>query len=325
MQTSLFEQPHEMAERIIANIERVLIGKRKAVKHMLIAALCSGHVLLDDVPGVGKTTLVKALAKSFGCKFNRIQFTPDLLPSDITGISWYHPKKGEFEFREGPLMANIVLADEINRTAPRTQAALLEAMEERRVTVDGKTYPLPKPFMIMATQNPIDYEGTYPLPEAQMDRFLMRIQLGYPKPEHELSMLQQRSELHTVDRLRPVIVIDEWLKLQQQVQNVYIDSTLQEYIVRIVGMTRDRRLFRLGASPRASLALMKTAQANALLKGRRYVIPDDILEMLEPVLFHRVIMAADAVPPGNSTAHLLREMARKIPIPSLKYAEVAAR
>lgn len=325
MQTSLFEHPHEIAQQIITNIERVLIGKRAVIEQLLTAALCGGHVLLEDVPGVGKTMLIKALSKSFGCSFNRIQFTPDLLPSDITGVSWYHPKKGEFEFRSGPLMANIVLADEINRTAPRTQSALLEAMEEKRVTVDGVTYELPKPFMIMATQNPVDYEGTYPLPEAQMDRFLMRIHLGYPKPEHELSMLQRRSELHTVERLKPVVLIEDWLKLQRYVQQVYIDSSLLEYIVEIVQLTRDRKRFRLGASPRASLALMKTAQAAALLKGRRYVIPDDIVEMIGPVLFHRVLPAVDAASSRRDAMNLLQDLVDGIPVPSLKYSEVASR
>lgn len=324
MQTSLFEQPHEIAEKVIANIERVVIGKRAVIQRMLIAALCGGHVLLEDVPGVGKTLLVKALSKSFGCSFNRIQFTPDLLPSDITGVSWFHPKKGEFQFREGPLMANIVLADEINRASPRTQAALLEAMEEKKVTVDGKTYALPKPFMIMATQNPLDYEGTYPLPEAQMDRFLMRIHLGYPKPEHELDMLQRRSELHTLERLKPVVFIEEWYKLQQYVQHVYIDTSLLEYIVKIVNLTRDRNKFRLGASPRASRALMKTAQASALLNGRKYVIPDDIVEMIPPVLFHRVLSAPHDTSNGDAV-NRLQEMIDQIHIPSLKYTGVAAR
>src|SRR3954469_19652054 len=265
-----------IVERILHNIEKVIIGKRNVAELSLIALLAEGHVLLEDVPGVGKTMMVRALAKSVNANFRRIQFTPDLLPSDVTGVSIYNPKEMEFQYRPGPLMGNIILADEINRTSPKTQSALLEGMEEASVTIDGVTHRLNKPFFVMATQNPIEYEGTYPLPEAQLDRFLLKMKMGYPDLEEEIEVLNTVQNVSPIDDLESVVDLEGLLTLQKEIQDVFVDDTMKRYIVDIVNRTRGHGSVYLGASPRGSIALMKAAQAYAYMYGRDYVLPDDI-------------------------------------------------
>lgn len=284
------EQVKEAAERVIANVEDVIVGKRAAVELVLVALLCRGHVLLEDVPGTGKTTLAKAIARSLGCSFKRIQFTPDLLPSDVTGISIYNQQNREFEFRPGPVIAQTVLADEINRATPKTQSALLEAMEERQITVDGTTYALPAPFIVLATQNPIEYEGTFPLPEAQLDRFLLRIHLGYASRADEIAILRRQRQSHPIDSTSEVVSVETLLQMQEQIKEVYVDPLIEEYIVALVTATRNHEDVYLGASTRGSLALYRTAQARAALQGRDYVIPDDVKALAESVLGHRLII-----------------------------------
>jgi MoxR-like ATPase len=278
------------AERIVANVETVIIGKHSEVQLTLVALLCQGHVLIDDVPGVGKTMLAKAIAKSLGCTFKRIQFTPDMLPSDVTGVSVYDQSTGRFEFRPGPVIANIVLTDEINRATPKTQSALLEAMEERQVTVDGVTHVLDRPFLVLATQNPIEYEGTFPLPEAQLDRFLMRVSLGYPSPADEIRILEDQQYVHPIETIDQVVSRDELLEMQERVKAVFVHEAIKEYIVSLAGATRSHDDVYLGASPRGALALFKTSQAFAALYGRDYVIPDDVKSLAEPTLAHRLII-----------------------------------
>jgi MoxR-like ATPase len=278
------------AQRIVENVETVIIGKHIEVQLTLVALLCQGHLLIDDVPGVGKTMLAKAISKSLGCTFKRIQFTPDMLPSDVTGVSVYDQSTGRFEFRPGPVMANIVLTDEITRATPKTQSALLEAMEEHQVTVDGVTHLLDRPFLVLATQNPIEYEGTFPLPEAQLDRFLMRISLGYPSPADEIRILEDQQYAHPIEKIQQVVGRDELLETQERVKGVFVHDTLKEYIVSLVGATRRHDDVYLGASPRGSLALFKTSQAFAALSGREYVIPDDVKSLAEPTLAHRLII-----------------------------------
>ena len=278
------------AQKIVQNVETVIIGKRAEVQLTLVALLCQGHVLIDDVPGVGKTMLAKAIAKSLGCTFKRIQFTPDMLPSDVTGVSIYDQSTGRFEFRPGPVMANIVLTDEINRATPKTQSALLEAMEEHQVTVDGVTHLLDKPFLVLATQNPIEYEGTFPLPEAQLDRFLMRISLGYPSPADEIRILEAQQYVHPIEKIEQVVDTDELLETQERIKEIYVHDAIKEYIVSLVGATRSHADVYLGSSPRGALALFKTGQALAALSGRDYVIPDDIKSLAVPTLAHRLIV-----------------------------------
>jgi len=278
------------AQKIVQNVETVIIGKRAEVQLTLVALLCQGHVLIDDVPGVGKTMLAKAIAKSLGCTFKRIQFTPDMLPSDVTGVSIYDQSTGRFEFRPGPVMANIVLTDEINRATPKTQSALLEAMEEHQVTVDGVTHLLDKPFLVLATQNPIEYEGTFPLPEAQLDRFLMRISLGYPSPADEIRILEAQQYVHPIEKIEQVVDTDELLETQERIKEIYVHDAIKEYIVSLVGATRSHADVYLGSSPRGALALFKTGQALAALSGRDYVIPDDIKSLSVPTLAHRLIV-----------------------------------
>ena len=281
----------EFAERVIENVERVIIGKHAEVELALIALLCGGHVLVEDVPGVGKTSLAKAVARSIGCSFKRLQFTPDMLPSDITGVFIYNQKTNEFEFRPGPIMAQIVLADEINRATPKTQSALLEAMEEGNITVDGQTFPLPKPFLVLATQNPIEYEGTFPLPEAQLDRFLMRIELGYPRRADEMAVLETQQRSQPLDEISQVVEVRELVEMQQRTREVYVDRLVREYIVELVNATRQHPDVYLGASPRGSLALDHTAQARATLMGRDYATPDDVKYMAVATLSHRLIVS----------------------------------
>lgn len=314
-----FDKPQSIIERIIHNVEKVLVGKREAIEHVTVALLCGGHVLLEDVPGVGKTMLVKAVARTVGATFKRIQFTPDMLPSDVTGVAMYNQKTADFEFRQGPIMANIVLADELNRASPKTQAALLEAMEEQSVTVDGTTYPLPQPFLLLATQNPAEYEGTFLLPEAQLDRFLLKLRLGYPEPAQEVDMLGRIQEKHPIDSVTTVLMQEELVKLQHQVRSVFVDETLKQYIVVLTHATRKHEDVALGASPRSSIALMKAAQAKAFMSGRGYVIPDDIKQLLVPVLAHRLIIRSDAKWSGKSSASILQQIASQTAVPDLNY------
>ncbi len=284
----------DILKKIVDNIEQVIVGKRSVVELSLISLICLGHILIEDVPGVGKTSLVSAIAKSLNASFKRIQFTPDILPSDITGFSIYNQKNGEFEYRPGSIMSNIILADEINRTSPKTQASLLEVMEEKQVTVDGITYKVPSPFMVLATQNPVEYLGTYPLPEAQLDRFFMKISIGYPTPgeeSHILSKFQLKSPLET---LQPVVGAEEILSIQEEIKRVHVDKTLSDYIVEIVNKTRNHNDIALGSSPRGSLTLFKASQAMAFYNKRNFVLPDDIKKLAIPVLSHRIILKQEA-------------------------------
>lgn len=283
-----------LAARVADNVEQVIIGKRPEVERLLVAILCRGHVLVEDVPGVGKTTLAKGVARSLGCVFSRIQCTPDLLPSDITGVSIFNQQTSQFEYRPGPIVAQVVLADEINRATPKTQSALLEAMEERQVTVDGVTRPLPQPFIVLATQNPIEYEGTFPLPEAQLDRFLLRLRLGYPDPASELAMVESQRLGHPIERLTQVVSAADLVAAQAAVQEVYVDPLVRQYVLDLVTATRVHPDIYLGASPRGTLALMRTSQATAALAGRDYVVPDDVKAMSVAVLAHRIIVSPSA-------------------------------
>jgi MoxR-like ATPase len=303
------------ASRIIANIEKVVIGKRNQLTLCLVAYLCEGHILLEDVPGTAKTMLGRALARSVGCTFKRIQCTPDLLPTDVTGVSIFNQKTTEFEFRPGPLFAQTVLADEINRTTPRTQSALLEAMAERRVTADGQTYTLKPPFLVIATQNPIDHEGTFPLPEAQLDRFLIRLSLGYPTLEEEGKMLQRLQKSHPIDDLASVANAAEVLACQEAVRDVHVDDKVRKYLLEIVQATREHNEVLLGGSPRASIALFRTAQAMAIINGREFVLPDDVKKMVMPVLGHRVILRPESRLRKITVASVIREIMDEISVP----------
>jgi MoxR-like ATPase len=282
------------AEKVIKNIEKVIVGKREAVELAVIGLLSQGHLLIEDVPGVGKTMLARSLAKSIGCDFSRIQFTPDMLPSDVTGVTIYNQASQTFEYRAGPIVAQVVLADEINRATPKTQSALLEAMEERQITVDGVTHILPQPFMVLATQNPIEYEGTFRLPEAQLDRFLLRIHLGYPKLEHEINVLDRQQFSHPVEEISEVAPASEVLAAQKAIRSVHIAADVKRYVVEIASHTRQHPEVYLGASPRGSLALYRTSQARAALQGRDYVLPDDIKLLAIPTLAHRIILGPGA-------------------------------
>ena len=308
-------QVRDTAERLRANIERVIVGNRYVVDLALVALLCEGHILLEDVPGTGKTTLAKALARSLDCSFRRIQFTPDLMPSDITGITYYNQKLGEFVFREGPLLAQVVLADEINRATPRTQAALLEAMEERQLTVEGTTVRMPSPFLVIATQNPVELEGTFPLPEAQLDRFLLRLRLGYPSEEDEDRILQRFEAASPLEALAPVIDAPALVTLARRLQRLYVAPPVRRYIVRLVQATRVEPAFELGASPRAALALFRAARAHAALEGRDYVLPDDVKTLAGPVLAHRLILSTQARLRGRDVEQLLADVVERVPVP----------
>ena len=308
----------EFAERVFRNVEQVIIGKRQAVELLLVSLLCRGHVLLEDVPGTGKTVLAKSIARSIGCSFKRVQFTPDLLPSDVTGVSIYNQQSREFEFREGPVFAQIVLADEINRATPKTQSSLLEAMEERQITVDGVTHKLPAPFIVLATQNPIEYEGTFPLPVAQLDRFLLRLQLGYPERLDEIAILKRQRLAHPLDALQTVAQIDELLQLQQVIKDVYVDDLLEEYIVGLVTATRHHEDVYLGASARGSLALYRTAQAWAAIRGQEFVTPDDVKFLAGPVLCHRMIVSPSARIRSVTAASVIEELLNAVPVPGAR-------
>lgn len=301
--------------KMTENIEKVLVGKRRAVELVLTALLAGGHVLIEDVPGVGKTSLANALAKTIDCGFTRIQFTPDTLPSDVTGVSIYNMQSGTFEFSKGAVMNHIILADEINRTSPKTQASLLEAMEEGQVTVDGTTYPLPSPFMVIATQNPIDYLGTYNLPEAQLDRFMLKFSIGYPDAVDERAMLARYISAQPLNELQPVTDGDTILALQKAVREVSVHPDVMEYIVQIVAGTRTHRSLSLGASPRAGIALAHAAQATAAMQGRDFVIPDDVKAMVSPVLFHRLVLTPEARLEHQTTKSILDGILSGIKVP----------
>jgi MoxR-like ATPase len=310
--------PKDVAQRIVDNVESVIIGKRPQVELAVMTLMCGGHLLIEDVPGVGKTMLARSLAKSSGCSFNRIQFTPDLLPSDVTGVSVYNQKSGGFDFRPGPVLSQIVLADEINRATPKAQSALLEAMEEHQVTVDGVTHRTPEPFMVMATQNPIEYEGTFPLPEAQLDRFLVRLEIGYPAAKDEREMMERQIHGHPVGELAQVCDSSEILGIQAAVREVYVDVLAQEYIVKVVDSTRHHASVYLGASPRGSLAIQRLAQARAVLEGRDYVLPDDVKTLAYPALAHRIILNAQARVKGATAGQVVADCLQTIPVPGVR-------
>lgn len=305
----------EVSERIANSVGQVILGKNNEIRLAILGMLCRGHILLEDVPGVGKTMMAKSLARAVGCTFNRIQFTPDMLPSDITGVSIFNPKTREFEFRPGPIMAQTVLADEINRATPKTQSALLEAMEEGQMTVDGVTYRLSNPFLIMATQNPIEYEGTFPLPEAQLDRFLIRIQMGYPQPQDELKILVSQQYQHPIHNQQQVVTLKELLAVQQLIKDVYVAQEVQQYIINLITASRRHGDVYLGSSPRGSLALFRTAQARAAMSGRDFVIPDDVKALAEVTLAHRIIVGPAARLKNITSRAIVQDILQSTPVP----------
>lgn len=309
------EGVRQLAARLIDNIQRVILGKQEVVEQTVVALLCQGHVLFEDVPGVGKTMLARAIARSLGGTFKRLQFTPDLLPSDVTGVSIFQPETGKFRFREGPIFANIVLADELNRTSPKTQSSLLECMEEAQVTVDGQTYPLPQPFLVLATQNPIEPEGIYPLPESQRDRFMMRLHLGYPERGMEKRMIQSQRHRHPIESLEPVATAAELVRVQEAIKDVHIEESVYDYLLEIVGRTREAPHVMVGASPRGSLWLARGARALAALRGRSYVIPDDVKMLAQPILAHRLILHPEARLSGTSDRQIINEILQSVKVP----------
>jgi MoxR-like ATPase len=304
----------QFAQTVLDNVQRVIVGKQETIELVMVALLCEGHVLIEDVPGTGKTMLARAVATSLGLSFKRLQCTPDLLPNDITGVSVYNQKVGEFEFRPGPAFVQVLLADEINRATPRTQSALLEAMGEGQVTVDGVTYPLSRPFLVLATQNPIEYEGTFPLPEAQLDRFLLKLSLGYPSPEDEGQILLNLQREHPITTLGQVVDGARLLDLQRMVWEVHVDDTLRDYVVRLIDATRGHSDLALGASPRGSLALFKTAQALAALRGRDFVLPDDVKALAVATLVHRLIVRPESALRGYTAERILGDILRQTPL-----------
>lgn len=309
------------AKGIVENVEKVIVGKSKSIELAVVALMCRGHALIEDVPGVGKTMLARSIARSAGCEFKRIQFTPDLLPTDVTGVSIYNQKTGDFEFRPGPIIAQIVLADEINRATPKTQSAMLEAMEERQVTVEGITHKVPSPFMVMATQNPVEYEGTFPLPEAQLDRFLLLVTLGYPTHEEELAIIEGQQISHPIDSLEPVTNAKEIIELQESVRQIFVDDLIKQYIVTVVDATRGHTDIALGASPRGSLALFRGSQALALMRDRDFVLPDDVKELTAPMLSHRIIVSAAARMRGIKSSEIINNIVNEIPVPGAQAAD----
>ncbi len=308
----------EIAQRLVENVERVIIGKRSQVELAVMTLMCGGHLLIEDVPGVGKTMLARSLARSSGCSFSRIQFTPDLLPTDVTGVSVYNQQTADFEFRPGPVLSQVVLGDEINRATPKAQSALLEAMEERQVTVDGVSHPTPQPFMVMATQNPIEYEGTFPLPEAQLDRFLIRLEIGYPSLTDERGIMERQRDGHPIGELGQVCESSEVLALQAAVHDIYIDVLVQQYIVNLVDATRKHDAVYLGASPRGSLALQRLGQARAILDGRDFVLPDDVKKLAYSALGHRIILNAQARVKGKTAAHVVEDCLQGLTVPGVR-------
>jgi MoxR-like ATPase len=310
---------YSFGRKLISNLEKVIVGKRQPIELIVIGLLCQGHVLIEDVPGVGKTVLARSLAKSLGCSFKRLQFTPDMLPSDVTGVSIYNQSKREFEFRPGPIFAQVVLVDEINRATPKTQAALLEAMDERQVTVDGKTHSLPSPSMVLATQNPIEYEGTFPLPEAQLDRFLLRVRLGYPNSTDEIEILNRQQFRHPIETLKSVIKVVELKEAMEEIKNVFVSDAIKRYVVELTKRTRQNADVYLGASPRGSLALFRTGQVAAALAERDYVLPDDIKRLAVPVLAHRVIVGPAARLRELSAEKIVQEILDNTPVPGGDY------
>ena len=313
------QQATLIAQEIVENVSKVIVGKKSIVEHALSAVVAQGHILIEDVPGVGKTMLAKSISASIGCSFKRIQFTPDLLPSDIVGISIYNQRTGEFQFRAGPVMAQMVLVDEINRATPKTQSALLEAMEELQVSVDGDSRTLDRPFVVIATQNPIEYEGTFPLPEAQLDRFLMRISIGYPSFAEEMSIIKLQEQVHPINELRSVATPEDIIDLQEACKNIYVDNTVREYIVSLIDATRNHENVSLGASPRASLGMFRAARGLAILRDRDYVIPDDIKELAYAVLAHRLILSPSARMKGLHTGQIISNLLESVPIPSTNH------
>jgi len=312
-------QPQEIAAQtraIVDEIEKVIVGKREVVELALAGLLARGHVLVEDIPGVGKTMLARSLARSLGCSFKRIQFTPDLLPADITGAAIYNQKLAEFQFKPGPIFGHVILADEINRATPKAQASLLECMEEGQITVDGATHPLPQPFFVIATENPIEYHGTYPLPEAQLDRFLLRLQIGYPAPAEEVTILDRQVHEHPIHQVKPVVSADEVVRLQRAVQDIYLEESLKNYIVHLVEATRKHPSILLGASPRGSLGLMRLSQTVAALAGRDHVLPDDIKRLAPVVLAHRLILRPEAKVRGHGPVEVIREVLDRVPVPT---------
>jgi MoxR-like ATPase len=311
------------AGRVFENLEKVIIGKRQTVELVVIGLLCQGHLLIEDVPGVGKTMLARSLARSLGCSFSRIQFTPDMLPSDVTGVSVFNQAKRNFEFRPGPLMAQIVLADEINRATPKTQSALLEAMEEHQITVDGITHPLPAPFLVLATQNPIEYEGTFPLPEAQLDRFLLRIRLGYPSLNDEIHILELQQLRHPIETLETVVSLEELVQVQEAVKQVYVSPAIKRYIVELTRSTRESSDIYLGASPRGSLGLFRSGQARAAISGRDFVLPDDIKALAEHVLAHRLVISPSARLRNITSDEMVSELLKSLPVVGIEFTQKA--
>lgn len=308
----------DFSNKVIKNVEKVIVGKRNSVEATLLALLCQGHILIEDVPGTGKTILARAVALSIGCSFRRIQFTPDMLPSDVTGVSVFNQKTHEFEFRQGPVFAQIVLTDEINRATPKTQSALLESMDERQVTVDGHTYPMEKPFLVLATQNPIEYEGTFPLPEAQLDRFLLRIHMGYPDKSSEIAILGAQQYAHPIASLEQAVSQEELLAAQEAVKQVYVDDLIKEYIINLTTTTRNHADVYLGVSPRGSLALYRTSQALAAIRQRDYVIPDDVKYLAEPTLAHRLIISPAARIKNIDPKEVVQDILASVPVPGAR-------